>query len=77
MKHILNPVCLFAALFLALTAPCASAQEIVSKTLTDAIYQGDGVINLLKDISAGELANYFNQSGGFLMLGADVNEQLG
>lgn len=52
----------------------ASAQEVASRTLTDAVYQGHGVINLLKDINAASLRSYFNQNGGFLMLGADVNE---
>jgi len=52
----------------------AGAQEMVSRTLTDAIFRGDGVINLLKDIGGSELTQYFNQSGGLLLLGADINE---
>lgn len=59
-----------------LTVLCgfAEAQEVVSRKLTDAIYRGDGVINLLNDISGSELTQYFDQTGGLLLLGADVNE---
>ncbi|MBB5350893.1 hypothetical protein HNR46_001127 [Haloferula luteola] len=52
----------------------ASAQDVTSRALTDAIYRGDGVINLLKDISGSALTSYFTQTGGLLLLGADVNE---
>jgi hypothetical protein len=52
----------------------AGAQEVVSRKLSDAIFRGDGVINLLNNISGSELTQYFNQTGGLLLLGADVNE---
>jgi hypothetical protein len=60
---------------LALALPGLSfAQGIESRALTDRIYRGDGVIDLLKNISGNDLAGYFNQTGGLLLLGADVNE---
>jgi hypothetical protein len=59
---------------LLLFSSLAGAQEIVSRTLTDAIYRGDGVIDLLKDVSGDQLTKYFNQSGGLLLLGVDINE---
>ena len=59
---------------LLLLSSFAGAQEIVSRSLTDAIFRGDGVINLLKDISGSQLTQYFNQTGGLLLLGADINE---
>lgn len=74
MKHFFSPAAAIHASCLMLLSSLAGAQEIVSRTLTDAIYRGDGVINLLKDISGNELTQYFNQSGGLLLLGADINE---
>jgi hypothetical protein len=74
MKHFFFPVAAIHASCLLWLSSLAGAQEIVSRTLTDAIYQGDGVINLLKDISGADLTQYFNQSGGLLLLGADINE---
>lgn len=52
----------------------AQAQEIESRVLTDKIYRGDGVIDLLKNVNGSELSQYFTQTGGLLLLGADVNE---
>ena len=73
MKHFFSiPPAIYASCLL--LSSLAGAQEIVSRTLTDAIYRGDGVINLLKDISGSQLTQYFNQTGGLLLLGADVNE---
>ena len=44
-----------------------------STLLTDKIYQGSGVIDLLKNVSAGTLSSYLKASSG-LLLGVDVNE---
>lgn len=64
-----------AAVLLVLALPgTALAQGIESRTLTDKIYKGDGVIDLMKDIGGTDLATYFKQTGGLLLLGADVNE---
>lgn len=64
-----------AAALLALALPTATnAQGIESRTLTDKVYKGDGVIDLMKDIGGADLATYFKQTGGLLLLGADVNE---
>lgn len=52
----------------------ATAQTVSSQTLSDKIYKGDGVINLLNDIKGSQLSDYFQQTGGMLLLGADVNE---
>lgn len=53
----------------------AEAQDsLVSQLLTDAIYRGDGVIDLLKDVSGTELEAYISEGGGRLLLGVDVNE---
>lgn len=52
----------------------ALSQTIQSTVLTDRIYRGDGVIDLLKNISGNNLSSYFNQTGGLLLLGADINE---
>lgn len=62
------------AFCLILSSSFGGAQEIVSRKLTDSIFRGDGVINLLKDISGSQLSQYFDQTGGLLLLGADVNE---
>lgn len=48
------------------------AQDTSTK-LTDKIYQGSGVIDLLKDVSAATLQSYLASSSG-LLLGVDVNE---
>ena len=53
----------------------APAQSIDSRTLTDKISSGDGIIDLMKDIGGADLATYFKQTGGLLLLGADVNEE--
>lgn len=74
MKHFIFRFPAIHACCLLLLSSFAGAQEIVSRTLTDAIYRGDGVINLLKDISGSQLTQYFNQTGGLLLLGADINE---
>ncbi len=52
----------------------AFAQSIESRALTDKVFKGDGVIDLMKDIGGADLASYFKQTGGLLLLGADVNE---
>jgi hypothetical protein len=74
MKHFFSISPAIPGSCLLLLSSLAGAQDIVSRTLTDAIYRGDGVINLLKDISGSQLTQYFNQTGGLLLLGADVNE---
>ena len=75
MKTIItNRATIISSLVLMFATPFASAQLVNSTNLTDKIYQGDGVINLLKNISGSNLSNYFNQTGGLLLLGADVNE---
>ncbi len=61
---------------MALALPCAaSAQTFESTTLKDKIHNGGGTIDLLKDISAGGLSSYFNQTGRLLLLGVDLNEK--
>ena len=49
----------------------AQAQDPVQ--FTDKIYQGNGVIDLLRDVSAPNLQQYLQQNSG-LLLGVDVNE---
>lgn len=74
MKRFLPKAAAIQGSFLLFLSSLAGAQQIGSRNLTDAIYRGDGVINLLKDISGTQLTQYFNQSGGLLLLGADLNE---
>jgi hypothetical protein len=50
------------------------SEVLVSRELSNKIYKGDGTIDLLKNISGSNLARYFNQTGGLLLLGADLNE---
>ena len=50
------------------------AQDIQSRVLTDKIHGGSGVIDLLKNVSGGDLNKYFNETGKLLLLGVDVNE---
>ena len=71
--HFTSPRSILGCCLLLFSSP-AGAQQIVSRTLTDAIYRGDGVIDLLKDVSGDQLTKYFNQTGGLLLLGADINE---
>ena len=55
--------------------PCgARAQTVESRALTDKIYRGEGVIDLMNNISGSQLAKYFGQTGNMLLLGVDVNE---
>lgn len=55
--------------------PCgARSQTVESRALTDKIYRGEGVINLMNNISGSQLAKYFGQTGNMLLLGVDVNE---
>ncbi len=55
--------------------PCgARAQTVESRALTDKIHRGEGVINLMNNISGSALAKYFGQTGNMLLLGVDVNE---
>lgn len=64
--------------FLILTTATSSlAQDdptVVSQALTDAIYRGSGVIDLLKDVSGDQLASFISEGDGRLLLGVDVNE---
>lgn len=73
-SHLSRSLRPLAAAVLLLLPSVSFAQDIVSRTLTDAIYSGDGVIDLLKDISGAQLQQYFTETGGLLLLGADVNE---
>lgn len=53
----------------------AFAQDpIPSRLLSDKIFRGDGVIDLLRNVSAPDLQTYFNSTGNRLLLGADLNE---
>lgn len=74
MKHFFSQAAAIPASCTLLLSGLAGAQEMVSRTLSEKIYRGDGVIDLLKDIGGSELTQYFNQSGGLLLLGADINE---
>jgi hypothetical protein len=62
------------AAFLTLLTAGESAFAQVPVVLTDKIFKGDGVINLLKDVSSGQLNQYFN-SDGTMYLGVDLNEE--
>jgi len=75
MKHkFLAPLQAAIVCFIISAPGLASAQDIASRTLTDKIHRGNGVINLLKNISGNELSKYFNATGGLLLLAADANE---
>lgn len=64
----------FGAMSALLAAPAAlRAQATESTYLTDKIYQGSGVIDLLKDVSPATLAAYF-QGNSTMLLAVDVNE---
>lgn len=52
----------------------ASEQEFISRIFSDKIRHGNGTINLLSNISGSELTQYFNQTGGLLLLGANLKE---
>ena len=68
-------VCTSLVALAATVLPCAArAQTIESRALTDKIQRGEGVINLMKNISGSDLAKYFGQTGKMLLLGVDVNE---
>lgn len=58
----------------AATPATSASSEVVSRALTDTIKQGEGTIDLLKNISAADLQKYFTQTGGLLLLGAGLNE---
>ena len=45
----------------------------IPTALTDKVYKGEGVIDLLKDVSGTELQQYIEENGG-LLLGVDLNE---
>lgn len=64
---------LVAALLLPLVEP-APAQTVQSTAITDKLHNGAGVIDLLKNVSGGNLNKYFNETGKLLLLGVDVNE---
>lgn len=64
-----------ALLLAALAAPhAAMAQQVQSTALSDKLHRGDGVIDLMKNIGGNNLSQYFNETGGLLLLGVDVNE---
>lgn len=69
--HLIFPVTLASLLVLAGTA---HSQDFEATVLTDRIYKGEGVIDLLKNIKGNSLASYFNETGGLLLLGSDLNE---
>lgn len=48
-------------------------QAQVPTILTDKVYKGDGIIDLMKDVSASQLQDYVDTNGRFL-LGVDLNE---
>lgn len=52
----------------------AGQDALVSQRLTDAIYRGDGVIDLFNDLTAEQLAGFVDSGGGRLLVGVDVNE---
>lgn len=60
------------ALTLALAATAAAQAQFASTYLTDKIYRGSGVIDLLKDVRADDLAKRLNT--GTLLFAVDVNE---
>lgn len=64
---------LFAIMALALSG-ISQAQTVESRSLTDKLHRGSGVIDLLRNISGSELNSYFNETGKLLLLGVDVNE---
>ena len=71
------PLLPLAVLLLPSLAPARdieSEESMESMELSDKIHKGAGVIDLLEDIKGNDLASYFNQTGGLLLLGADVNE---
>lgn len=52
----------------------SSSGLIASRSLTNKIFKGDGVINMLIDISGPDLKSYLSQTNGLMLLGVDVNE---
>ena len=65
-----------AGLALAAATPRLASAQVTGAVLTDKIFQGQGVINVLKDVSGADLAQYFDSTGR-LLLGIDVNEAAG
>ncbi len=72
-RHKLHSLALGALVAVALPS-VSFAQDIQSRVLTDKIHGGSGVIDLLKNVSGGDLNKYFNETGKLLLLGVDVNE---
>ena len=64
-------VCRF-SLILALLVTATAAQAQIPTILTDTIKQGDGVIDVIQDVSPASLQDYL--SDGTVFLGVDVNE---
>jgi hypothetical protein len=67
-----NGAPVLACLTLAFSSAFAAGQDS-STSLSDRIHQGSGTINLLRNLSAGSLADYLNVDGT-LRLGIDVRE---
>jgi hypothetical protein len=67
-----NGLLILACLALIFSADFAAGQDS-SRSLTDRIQRGSGTINLLRNLSAGSLADYLNMDGT-LRLGIDVSE---
>jgi hypothetical protein len=62
--------------FLVLSCFLISALSLraeIPTVITDKIYKGSGVIDLMKDVSGAELEQYINTNGG-LLLGIDLND---
>ena len=53
-------------------AAALPAKAEIPTVLTDKVRQGDGLINIMTDVSGEELTSYLE--GGTLYLGVDVNE---
>lgn len=69
------PLSILAVGLLLVWSGIAAGQDaLVSQRLTDAIYRGDGVIDLFNDLTAEQLAEFIDSGGGRLLLGVDVNE---
>lgn len=74
LKSLVRPALLVAAIFAVLSIPLRAQDGFISEVLTDRIHQGDGVIDILKDVSGEDLASYFDETDGKLVLAVDLNE---
>lgn len=61
------------ATLLGILFSASSLQAEIPTVLTDRIFKGSGTINLLKDMTGGELSSYLSSNGN-LSLGIDLNE---